>query len=57
MIVERRDGTVWRLGEPYVTSDGFATASGVLLDPDTMEPVKDDDGYEVFHSFFLGRAT
>jgi hypothetical protein len=47
-------GDSWRLSEPTRTSDGFWLATGFLLDPETMEPVKDESGFPVFHSFFLG---
>lgn len=56
MIVRRSDGTEWRLSEPQRTSDGYVLATGTLLDPETLEPVTDEYGFPVIHSFFLGTA-
>jgi hypothetical protein len=56
VIVQRNDGSVWSLGAPTKTSDGFLLATGILVDPETLEPAEDEDGFPVTHSFFLGRA-
>lgn len=53
-IIDYR-GNSWRLGAPTVTSDGFILATGTLLD-DEGEPVEDESGFPVIHSFILGRA-
>lgn len=55
MILERSDGTRWRLGAPCKTSDGFATAFGIMIDEDGND-VLDEMGFPVGHSFFLGKA-
>lgn len=52
-IVERDDGTRWSLGAPSVTSDGFAISMGTMID-ENDEPVQDEMGFPVIHSFFLG---
>jgi hypothetical protein len=52
--VRRHDGTVWRLGETTLSSDGFRFANGTMVDPETHEDVIDDDGFPVMHGFFLG---
>jgi len=52
VIVERRDGSRWRLGPPIVTSDGYKLATGVLIDEEDKDVI--DDGFPVTHSFFLG---
>lgn len=54
--VTRPDGSCWRLGQPTKTSDGFLLATGVQVDPETNEPLEDDMGLPVIHSFFLGQA-
>ena len=55
MIVTRSDGSRWKLGAASRTSDGFAIASGTLVD-ENDNVVRDGDGFPVVHSFFLGRA-
>ena len=49
-------GNLWKIGEPVRTSDGYLIANGFMLDPDTQEPVVDEEGLAVIHSFFLGSA-
>ena len=50
------NGQQWRIAEVQRTSDGFLLGSGFLQDPDTGADAIDEDGYPVYHSFFLGRA-
>jgi len=57
VMVKRPNGTLWSLGPPSRTSDGYLLSTGTLLDPDTREAVEDESGFPVLHSFFLGRAT
>lgn len=56
MILQYR-GQPWQIDPATATrtSDGFLLANGFLLD-DEGDAVLDDEGYPVFHSFFLGRA-
>ncbi len=49
-------GQAWELGEITETSDGFMMASGFAVGDDG-EPLVDADGYEIFHSFFLGQKA
>ena len=47
-------GLYWRLGAPHITSDGFVTANGIAIDPETGDDLI-EDGFAVCHSFFLGQ--
>lgn len=48
-------GVLWELGTPVRTSDGFLIANGKAIQEDGSE-IRDEDGFAVCHSFFLGKA-
>lgn len=51
------NGADWRLiGRPVRTSDGYLLGTAELLDDETGEPVLDEMGLPVIHTFFLGEA-
>lgn len=53
-IVERRDGSQWRIISGSRTSDGFLIGTAVLLDPETGDELQDESGFPILHSVFLG---
>jgi len=54
-IVTTHDGARWSVLKENVTSDGYVTGFGMLVDDDG-EAIRDETGAPVMHSLFLGQA-